>query len=348
MKKVSVIIPVFNVEKFIAATIQSVLEQTYQNFELLIIDDGSPDRSVEICQQFKDSRIKIISQKNRGLAGARNTGIRHSEGEYLAFLDGDDIWLPEKLEKHIEHLENSPAVGVSFSRSATIDEASKPLGGYLMPKLKEIAIPYLLCCNPVGNGSAAVIRKVVFQAIEFLDNLHGTVENFYFDENFRRSEDIECWIRIAIQTDWQIEGIPEALTLYRINSGGLSADILKQLDSWAQVIDKTRSHFPESIEPWEKLTRSHHLRHAARSAVRLKAEGSLAVELINRALATYFSILFEEPRSTLAVVIGAYLLWLLPSWAYSSIEIFVANIREFIQQRQIIKEQTKQTVYFNN
>ncbi|MGL5077637.1 MAG: glycosyltransferase family 2 protein, partial [Waterburya sp.] len=117
MKLVSVIVPVYNVEDYIAQTINSVLNQTYPHFELLIIDDASPDRSLEICQQFRDPRIKIISQKNRGLAGARNTGIRHAQGDYLAFLDSDDLWLPEKLAQHIQHLESAPQVGVSFSRS---------------------------------------------------------------------------------------------------------------------------------------------------------------------------------------------------------------------------------------
>ncbi|HEY9298747.1 MAG TPA: glycosyltransferase family 2 protein, partial [Phormidium sp.] len=118
MKQASVIIPVYNVQKYIAAAVQSVLDQTYENFELLIVDDGSPDCSVEVCQQFTDPRIKIIRQKNRGLAGARNTGIRHAQGEYLAFLDGDDFWEPEMLAKNIAHLESSPEVGVSFNRSA--------------------------------------------------------------------------------------------------------------------------------------------------------------------------------------------------------------------------------------
>jgi glycosyltransferase involved in cell wall biosynthesis len=109
-RKVSVILPVYGVEKYIAEAVRSVLAQTFSDFELLIIDDGSPDRSVEICRQFTDSRIRIIQQQNRGLSGARNTGIRYAKGEYLAFLDGDDLWAPEKLEKQVAHLDNSPKV----------------------------------------------------------------------------------------------------------------------------------------------------------------------------------------------------------------------------------------------
>ena len=120
-KKASVIIPLYNAERYISRTLQSVLSQSYKNIEIIIVDDESPDDSVKVCQQFTDPRIKIIHQKNRGLAGSRNTGIRNASGEYIAFMDADDIWLPEKLAKHIAHLENNPEVGVSFSRSAFID-----------------------------------------------------------------------------------------------------------------------------------------------------------------------------------------------------------------------------------
>jgi glycosyltransferase involved in cell wall biosynthesis len=337
MKKISVIIPVYGVEKYIASTVQSVLDQTYKNFEILIIDDASRDKSIEICQNFTDPRIKIIHQANRGLAGARNTGIRHAQGEYLAFLDGDDLWLPQKLEKQIERLENSPTIGLSFCRSAFIDEQGKPLGTYQMPKLKGITTPYLLCRNPVGNGSAPVIRKEVFEAIKFSDNLYGTVEDFYFDEHFRQSEDIECWIRISIQTDWQIEGITEALTLYRVNSGGLSANMLKQLDSWEKVIDKTRSYAPEIVTEWETLARAYQLRYLARRAVRLQ-DGSMAVELVNRALATNWRILIEEPRRTIISLAAAYFLWLLPQSLYSQIEAFALKRTGATQKRRILQE----------
>jgi glycosyltransferase involved in cell wall biosynthesis len=339
MKKVSVIIPVYKAEKYIAATVKSVLEQTYKNFEILIIDDASPDKSIDICKQFTDSRIKIIHQENRGLAGARNTGIRYAQGEYLAFLDADDLWLPEKLEKHVAHLDSSPKVGVSFCRSTFIDDEGRPLGLYQMPKLRDITLPQVLCRNPISNGSAAVIRKEVFAGIKFQDHLHGTVEDFYFDERFRQSEDIECWIRIAIQTDWQIEGIAEALTLYRVNSGGLSANVLQQLDSWEKVIEKTRSYAPEIITQWETLARAYQLRYLSRRAVRLQ-DGAMAVKLVNQALATNWRILFKEPRRTLLTLAAAYLVLLLPQSLYSQIEAFALNRTGANQRRRILQGQS--------
>ncbi|MBW4650076.1 MAG: glycosyltransferase [Kastovskya adunca ATA6-11-RM4] len=343
MKTVSVIVPAYGVEKFIAATVQSILNQTYQNFELLIVDDESPDRSVEICRQFADPRIKIISQKNRGLAGARNTGIRHATGEYLAFLDGDDLWLPEKLEKHVEHLERSPEVGVSFSRSGFIDEYGESLGTYIMPKLTGITATDLFLGSPIGNGSTPVIRRAVLEAIQFQENFYGTVEDFYFDDRFRRSEDIECWLRIAIQTDWKIEGIPDVLTLYRVNSGGLSANLFKQLDSWEQVLQKTRSYAPELVAQMESQSRAYQLRYLARSALRLQA-GAEAVTLINRSLLTYWRIAVEEPRRTLLTLAAAYMLGFLPQPLYAQLEGLTAKLAGKLQRQRILQEQSKQMV----
>jgi glycosyltransferase involved in cell wall biosynthesis len=343
MKQVSVVISVFRCEQYIGATVQSVLDQTYKSLEILIIDDESPDRCIEICQQFNDPRIKIIRQRNRGLAGARNTGIRHAKGEYIAFLDGDDLWLPSKLERHVEHLETSPHVGVSFSRSALIDEAGDRLGTYLMPQLDNISPEYLLCDNPVSNGSTPVLRRASLDAIAFTDNLYGNLETFYFDERFRQAEDVECWLRIAIQTQWQFAGIPEALTLYRVNSSGLSANLLKQLEYLERVIEKTRSYAPEFISQWEKPAKAYHMRYLARSAVRFKA-GAIAVKLMHRALATDWRILLA-PRRTLLTLAAAYMLWLLPKSIYRQIEVSAANTIGNSQKNRILHDDsTKRSI----
>lgn len=333
-KKVSVILPVYGVEKYIAEAVRSVLAQTFSDFELLIIDDGSPDRSVEICQQFTDARIRIIQQKNRGLSGARNTGIRHAQGVYLAFLDGDDLWAPEKLEKHVAHLDNAPKVGLSFSRSVFVDEAGKDLETYQMPQLTGITAGYLLCCNPVGNGSAPVIRRQVLQAI---GRKTASGEVGYFDESFRRAEDIECWLRIAIQTSWSLEGIPEALTLYRVNAGGLSASLLQQLASWEAVLEKTRSYAPELVAQWEPIARAYQLLYLARTAVRLRIR-DLAVSLVHQAIAAHPPILLKEPRRTLLTLMAAYLLRLLPRTFFAQIDTWATKISGIFQRRRIIQD----------
>jgi len=336
MPKVSVIVPVYNVEQFIQETIASVLAQTFTDFELIIVDDQSPDRSIEICEQFQDPRIKIIRQQNRGLAGARNTGIRHAQGEYIALLDSDDLWHPQKLEKHIAHLEARPQVGISFSRSEFIDENSNSLGTYQMPKLTGIDAPHLLCRNPIGNGSAPVIRHEALEGIKFQDNLYGEVEDFYFDDQFRQSEDIECWIRIAIQTNWQIEGIPEPLTLYRVNSGSLSANMTKQLESWERVIAKTRTYAPQLLAKWESLARAYQYRYLARRAIRNK-DGKAAIQLINRALVTNWKILIYEPQRSILTICAAYLMGILPKSLYNSIENFALKIAGKSQSNAIAK-----------
>ncbi|OKH34565.1 glucosyl transferase [Calothrix sp. HK-06] len=315
MKKVSVIIPVYNAERYVAATIESVLSQTYENFEIIIVDDGSPDNSIEVCQKFTDSRIRIIRQKNRGLPGARNTGIRHAKGDYLAFLDADDIWLPTKLEKHVYHLNSSPTVGISFCYSSFINQQGNPTGLYQKPrKLYDITPSYILCRNPVGNGSAAVIRREVFEKIKFQDNLYSIVEDYYFDERLRHAKadatDIECWLRISIQTHWRHEGLPEALTLYRLNSGGLSANALKQLEALETVIEKTRSYAPDIIAHCEKAAKAYHLRYTARRLVSL-GDGRTAVKLFNQVLANHWRILLEEPGKTLLTGFAAYVVWFL-------------------------------------
>lgn len=338
MKKVSVIIPVYNAEKYVAATIKSVLSQTYENFEIIIVDDGSPDNSIEVCKLFKDSRIKIIRQKNKGLAGARNTGIRHAQGDYLAFIDADDMWLPEKLEKHVLHLDNSSKVGISFSRSAFINEAGQHLNTYQMSKLKDIQPSELLYYSPLGNGSSGVFRREVFQEISFIDDSSGIDECCYFDTNFTIYEDLECWLRIAIQTSWQFEGIPEALTLYRINPKGLSANFLKAIDYWEMLDEKVKSYAPELIEQWKQFAMAHRMRYLAREAVRRQV-GSIAVKLINRSIAYDWRIIFIEPVSTILILLMSYLLYLMPHSLYFGVEYFILKLKGFIQKRKILQEE---------
>ncbi|MBW4650075.1 MAG: glycosyltransferase [Kastovskya adunca ATA6-11-RM4] len=340
MPKVSVIIPVYKVEQYIAATVQSVLDQTYEDFELLIVDDGSPDRSVEICQQFADPRIKIIRQENQGVSTARNTGIAYAQGQYLAFIDGDDLWVPEKLEKHVQHLETSPQVGVSYSYSAFIDASGVALGIYQTAKTEKITPAYIFRRNPVGNGSTPVIRREVFEAIHYRQA--GASADSFFDRELHNMEDVECWLRIAIQTDWLLEGLPEALTLYRIHSKGHSANLQKHLSAVDNVVEKTRAYAPEIAAQCEKPARAYALRFLSRRAVTLR-DGAKAAELLHRALMNYWQIVLEEPRRTLLTFSAVYTLWLLPQSLYCQIEALALKVTGANQKRQI-QQQSQQSV----
>ncbi len=335
MNKVSVIMPVYGVEKYVETAIQSVLKQSFSDFEFLIIDDCSPDRSVDICRKFDDSRIRIIEHtENRGLAGARNTGIRQAKGEYLAFLDSDDAWHPEKLHKHVSHLEMNPAIGLSFSRSEFMDENGKRLSHCQMPKLDFAPAEHLLCRNPIGNGSAPVVRREVFEDIGFESNQGHSDPISYFDESLRQSEDIECWIRIRLQTNWRIEGLSDPLTLYRLNAGGLSANIPKQLETWQRVIEKTRTYAPELIAKHGQRAKAYQLRYLARQAIRL-GDGKMAVSMFHQSLACDAGILFTEPSRTVSTGLAAYLQRLLPKTIFKALMPLGIAATGFIQKLRI-------------
>ena len=324
MPKISVIITYYNAEKYIARAIQSVLNQTYGDFELIIVDDGSSDRGVEICQSFKDSRIKIIRQANRGAPGARNTGFRHAQCDYIALLDSDDLWSPHKLDRHIAHLDQEPDVGISFCYSEFIDESDKRLGLYQKSKrLTGITPDDVLCRNPVGNGSSAVIRRSLLQDIEFQAEIQGKMERCYFDEHLRErhadATDVEFWLRACITAKGRIAGIPEVLTYYRINECGLSANAIGQLHALDQVIEKTRTYAPDVIDRCESLARAYHFRYTARRLVTL-GESRMAMKMLHSSLRSNWRIILDEPRKTILTTLAVYCIHYLPAKLYHPLQ----------------------------
>ncbi|MFT5175737.1 MAG: hypothetical protein ACI8W7_003929, partial [Gammaproteobacteria bacterium] len=184
---------------------------------------------------------------------------------------------------------------------------------------------------------APVIRREVFAAIAYQDEAGDSAEYWFFDERLRRSEDIECWIRIALTTRWVIEGIPEALTLYRLNAGGLSANLLLQFESWQQVIDKTRAYAPGFVAQWERPARAFQLRYLARQAIRLR-DGPMAMQLMQRALGTDPHIILREPGRTLITLCAVCLLRLSPHRVYAGIETIARHVVGRIQLRRITRD----------
>ncbi len=313
---VSVVIPVYNVERYIVQAVSSVLAQTYTNLEILIVDDESPDQSVALLRQrFNDPRIRIIHQRNRGLAGARNTGIRHASGEYLAFLDSDDFWQPNKIEEHINVMHAKPCYGVSFCSSLFVNEQGLSLNRFQSPNKKtNYQAKDIFCRNPIGNGSVPVIRKSILEQIAFTTgdkHANGMPYIQYFDESLRQSEDVDCWTRIALLTGTQFAYIDKPLTYYRLNDGGLSADVDQQFKTWSALLVKLEGYAPQFAQRYGPVAKAFQYRYLARRSV-FQGQGTLALTLMWRALKTNPLALTQELRKTLETSVAALVLACIP------------------------------------
>ena len=291
--RMSVVMPVYNVQSYIEEAIQSVLDQTFTDFELIIVDDGGSDNSVKIARTFDDPRVHIVSQPNRGLAGARNTGIARARAPFVALLDSDDRWHKDKLLLHYVHLQANPDIGVSYSGSQLIDELGEKMKVAMRPKLTGVSAADVLCRNPVGNGSAPVFRKTMLDRAAF-PHPDEPDRTCWFDETFRQSEDIELWVRLASVHGVQFEGIEGLLTDYRIIGGALSANVVKQYLSWTRMLDIARTNSPDLVARHGARARAYQLRYLARRSVQL-GNVALARDFFARAVQSELRIVFEEP-----------------------------------------------------
>ena len=299
---ISVVIPAYNVEATIAETLTSIIHQTHRDLEIIIVDDGSTDKTSDIIAGFNDPRIIVVKQKNRGLAGARNSGFYQSTCGYVAFCDSDDVWLPEKLELHYAHLQQNPDVGISYSGSQMINEHGITLRIAQNPKLHSITPADVFKRNPIGNGSSAVFRREALDAIAFRP-LHETERDWWFDETFRQSEDIDAWMRFVLASDFKIEGIEGNLTLYRIQAGGLSTNLKRQYETWCRVRDRVLDTSPAFGKKYAPAAAAYQLRYLARRAATMH-DGKSAVQYCRQSLATSLVPLCEEPIKTLVTWIA--------------------------------------------
>lgn len=239
MPKVSVIIPTFNRADYLPAAINSVLCQTYTDFEIIVADDGSTDGTERVIgEQFGD-RLVYLSKPNAGPASARNLGISAARGEYIAFLDSDDLWLPEKLAVQTKFMDEHPDTGLSFTWALTFGESVA--GGHhdldLLAFRGEPSLRLLLTHNFIPNLTVMVRRQC----------LAGT-GNFDESRELIGREDYELWLRIAMQ--YRIACIPTVLARYRMNENTLSGRIPASdvFESYLTVLRVIERKFPSLIE----------------------------------------------------------------------------------------------------
>lgn len=225
---ISIVVPIYNTEAYLAETIESVIHQLYTNWELLLIDDGSTDSSAKICQKYtqKDLRIQYHFKANSGQAAARNLGINLSKGEFVGFLDSDDLWTPEKLSQQLEEIQKfSPdfMYGLGYFYHP---EKNQPLEKYDWITGEIIGKDFfqLLYHSCAVNTNTVLVKKSLFEKVGLFNE----------DQEMRGTEDWDLWLRIA-QSVEKIYGSPSRNVYYRIHPGGIHLQHVRMFKGKAKI-----------------------------------------------------------------------------------------------------------------
>ena len=218
---ISIIIPVYNTKRYLDETIGSVLKQTYENWELILVDDGSTDGSVDLIKDYcnSDIRIRLIEQANAGQGAARNNGIRQAKGELIAFLDSDDLWTPEKLTIQ---LEEKVKYGVEFQYAhgyLMYEDQNNKLETYdwISGEFKGLDFFNQLFISCYVNTDTVLMDKIIFDKIGLFDT----------DPELRGTEDFDLWLRVA-KENYKVYGSKQRVAYYRIHPGGTHLNTIKQ------------------------------------------------------------------------------------------------------------------------
>ncbi len=227
---VSVITPARNMERFIRATIRSVLAQTMGEFEYLVVDNGSDDATAAIVEMVahRDGRMRLLHESKPGSGAARNRGLAEARGRYVAFVDADDEWLPDKLELQVAQLERLPAryAGV-FCRSITTSEVGDALFVYRPPAGTYDVTSFLTWVNPAGNGSSFLMRRGACE------------EAGGFDEALTNLLDMDWLLRVMTASSSPLlQGTPQELVRYRQRRGSISTDANGRMAALHEVISR--------------------------------------------------------------------------------------------------------------
>jgi glycosyltransferase involved in cell wall biosynthesis len=231
---VSVVIATHNMAGYLALAIRSALEQTYQNTEVLVVDDGSTDDTRSRVEPYlKDRRVRFLYQQNRGQAAAKNRGVRESQGDYVAFLDADDMWVPDKLALQMPLFLRSAALGVVYSRLVYIDELGAEVRVADDELFRGRVTGPLFIRNFIGFGSS-VVRKACFSRLGV------------FDEALRMGIDYDLWLRLS--TEYEFDFVDRPLLQYRVWSGQMSRNCKSRYLNGIAIMHRFLERFPNLVD----------------------------------------------------------------------------------------------------
>ncbi|RVT96747.1 glycosyltransferase family 2 protein [Rhodovarius crocodyli] len=296
----SVVIPAFQAEATVAVAVRSALLQTEPRLEVILVDDGSSDDTVgrAMAAAGEDRRLTVLRQANAGVAAARNAGLRLARGEYIAFLDADDRWVPQALEVHAAAFAMDPGLGLSFGQVRFHDPAMQ-IGGRLSAPVGRIGLVDILGENPLCTTSNMVFRRRV------LEDVGG------FDEALSHAEDQELVARVLAVTGWKVQGIAQELVHYRTSVGGLSTDLGRMQRGWTAMMDSLAARAPAAISRARPRATARFGRYLGRRALRTGQGGALG-HLLGAFRASPVELLRHDPHRSLLTLLGALGAALLP------------------------------------
>jgi glycosyltransferase involved in cell wall biosynthesis len=241
MTFVSVVIPAYNHANYLRTAIESVLAQTWSDFEIVVVDDGSPDHTPTVAAEF-GNRIQYIRQPNQGMAAARNRGIHHSSGGLISFLDDDDLWMPDYLATVVPRFEsdsNLAALHTGCQLTSDTEGVDLPQAGTRTVPADQLYDELLI--NGFFPPSSVTVRRTCLESVGV------------FDENLQGLADWELWLRISRR--YKFAGIPDILVRYRIHSGGLSSNVKHMTEDRLRAVQKHFGPPTGSTETWGKSKR---------------------------------------------------------------------------------------------
>ncbi|ACE84564.1 glycosyltransferase family 2 protein [Cellvibrio japonicus] len=232
---VSVVIATYNMGQYLAQAVESILNQTWKNLEVIVVDDGSTDDTEQVMQAYQaNTRVYYLKTINQGQPKAKNTGINNTKGDYIAFCDADDFWEPFKLEVQLP-LFNNPAVGVVYSEVSNIDEQNRR---YVRP------------ANEVRHSGQVTNQLMIENFVPFGTSVirRACIErNGVFDEEFRMGIDWDLWLRYSL--DWEFAYTPERTYVYRVWSGQMSTNYRGRYDFAIRILNKFVTKHKPQLNP---------------------------------------------------------------------------------------------------
>lgn len=301
----SVVIAAYNAQRTIAETLESVLAQSDQDFEIVVTDDGSTDDTLRVLLDFAtdEDRLRVASQPNMGVAAARNFSISNARGRFVAFMDADDIWHPEKLARHASMHADAPDIDASFARVSFCPDCEGPLRAgrtkSSVPdrdcRLEDVVIENVIC-----TMSNLVVKRSV------LEGVGG------FDASMRHVEDQDLLARL-VGRGFRLRGMPETLVGYRMSEDGLSCDFASMLAAWRELADRWSEQV--NIKRGEAL----YCRYLARRALRAGASAQIARQFVRRGMESDARAFMSDGARGALTASGAMAGGLLPSRARRAI-----------------------------